>query len=226
MFPSYDSCTPTAMLSAAVAASLPSIEQQKLSSCRPHSNCHSIYCPHCIQRAGFKRERALLQVATNLDQPLKFATLVGSDVPIGGLREASKVLMRSARTVCSRLKVKGSALRLEVSDPGSNDYHAHIHGLVSTPSGGKWRVSGADWQDAWLSELPAWLHPTVGGAHVKPVRSLGASCNYLLKSVFSSFTEGAYDGGDVQRTLDYIESCRGIQQFSFRGTLAAQISTL
>lgn len=221
MYPTYDSSTPTAVLSAAVASSLPLIEQQKLSSCRPHSNCTSRFCPHCLQRAGFKRERDLLQVATNLGQPLKFATLTGSDVRLEGLRDASTILMQTARTVCRQLKVRGSALRLEVSDPGTNDFHPHVHGLLDTPTGGRGRISATTWQDAWLSELPAWLHPTVGGAHVRPVRSLGSACNYMMKSAFASLCEGAYDGDDVARTIAYIESCKGVQQFSVRGTLAA-----
>ena len=221
MYPAYSSTSTDAVLSAAVSLSLPLQEQQKLSSCRPHHYCNSTFCPHCLKRAGFQRQTRLLQVASNVPHPLKFGTFTGRNLPMGRVREASTVLMQTARTVCKRFKVKGFALRLEVSDPKGLDLHPHVHGLIDTPSGGRGYVSPSDWQDAWLHALPQDLHPTVGGAHIKPVRNLGASCNYLLKSAFSALCEDAYDGDDIERVVAYITACKGTQQFSVRGSLAA-----
>jgi hypothetical protein len=213
--------SPSDAVRAAVIALLPAPEKLKLSACRGRSHCNSRFCPSCIQWAGHLRAQQVFQAASLITHPLRFGTFSGRDMPLERVREASTILMQTARTLCSHMRVKGSALRLEASDPSSNDYHPHIHGLLDTPSGGRNFIPEADWQDAWLTELPQWLHPPTGGAHVKPVRSLGASCTYMMKSVFSSLCEDAYDGDDLQRTLDYIESCKGVQQFSVRGSLAA-----
>jgi hypothetical protein len=200
----------------AVLASLPPYERAKVSSCRSGLGCNSIYCPSCLQRAGLRQQTQVSQAASRIGRPLKFGTFTGLDVPIEGLREASQTLMQTARTVSSRLAPAGSAIRLEVSDPMTENFHAHAHAILVTPSGGRNFVSEDDWQNEWLSELPQWLHPVEGGAHVEAIRNLGATCNYLTQSAYAKCADASRE--TIRRVLDSITATKGLQKFKMRGS--------
>ena len=190
-------------------------EARKLLTCRTRSQCRSIFCPSCAQKAGYQHKHRIFEAASTLKPArLKFGTFPGRDVPLDALREAGQVLMQSARTLCKRL-TGGSVIRLEVSDPMTADFHAHVHALLDTPAGGKDFISADTWEAEWRSELPQWLHPVQTGAHVKPVRDLNASSCYLSKSAFTS----AKCAEAIRHAVNSIRALKGIPKFSYHGTL-------
>jgi hypothetical protein len=127
--------------------------------------------------------------------------------------------MQTAARVCKRLNVTGAALKLEVSDTDTEDFHPHIHLLADTPSGGRNFISQDDWMNEWLGQLPTELHAAQGGAHIEAVRDLAASCAYISKSAFAKHLEAGAE--TVRRIVASITATKGLQKFKSYGSLKA-----
>lgn len=97
---------------------------------------------------------------------------------------------------------------------GRDEYHAHLHALIDSPSGGRGFIPRDTWRDEWLAALPAHLHPVEGGAHLTPVRDLEATCNYLTKSPFS---ENVRD--HEKRVVEALLACKGMRRTVIKGSL-------
>jgi hypothetical protein len=158
----------------------------------------------------------ILGVADNVPMSrLKFGTFTAKDVPLDSLREAGREIMQTGGRVLKTLKVGDYAARLETSfEEWGDNYHAHLHALVDSPSGGRGFIPRGAWLDEWLGELPTHLHPIEGGAHVEPVRNLEASCTYLTKSPFFDYVSNA------ERIVAGIAACKGMRRTIIRGSMA------
>jgi hypothetical protein len=199
---------------------LDAAERQKLQTCRYKSHCHSSYCPHCLQQAGYRQQKKVFKAASQIPSPrLRFATFKSADVPLEALRDAGETLVKAGRSTLKKLKVPDYALRLETSYPAwSLDFHPHLHSILSTAPGGRNYIAPAKWESAWLAELPSWLHP-VQGTHIETVRDLQQSSSYLTKPLFADYAEST--GGMVERIVNGITATKGITTFSVRGAFAA-----
>jgi hypothetical protein len=193
-----------------------SLESRKIRSCRYKSRCHSIYCPLCCRQSGYEMKGRILGVADNVPMSrLKFGTFTAKDVPLDSLREAGREIMHAGGRVLKTLKVSGYAGRLETSfEEWGDDYHAHLHVLIDSPSGGRGFIPRDAWLDEWLRELPTYLHPVEGEAHVEPVRNLEASCTYLTKSPFFAYVDNA------ERIVAGISACKGMRRSIIRGSIS------
>jgi hypothetical protein len=151
---------------------------------------------------------------------LRFATLTTRDVSLDALAETSRTIMQASKRTLKALGVTDYAGHLETSfQDWSDDYHPHIHALIDSPPAGRGYIPLDRWQDAWLGELPEFLHPIEGGAHVNPVRDLAASCEYLTKSPFYDFVQQS-QAANVRRVVAAICESKGLHKFASRGSLA------
>ncbi|SRR6266851_1308043 len=94
------------------------------------------------------------------------------------------------------------------------NYHAHLHALIDSPSGGRGFISRGAWRDEWLGALPAHLHPLEGGAHVTPVRDLEATCKYLTKSPFSKHVRD-----HEKRVVEALLASKGMRRTIIKGSM-------
>jgi hypothetical protein len=204
-----------------VLAHLPQ-ESHRLLSCRRTSQCHSPVCPSCLQIAGFQKKDQTIQAAGRIPESrFKFATLTGRYVPLDQLRETAQTLVRVGRHTLRKLKIAHYALAFENSyQDGQTGHHPHIHVLAYTPNGGRNHVSADTWTNEWLGQLPVDLHPADNAAHVKPVRSLEASCAYISKSAFGPVGH-VPSRAAIEHIVNGILATKGVQKFNLRGTLAA-----
>lgn len=195
-------------------------ETRKLLSCRPNSRCRSIFCPSCSKLAGYEKKDALYRAALHVDKArLKFGTFKALDVPVEALRSTVQRLMAAGRKMLKTLKLDGHALSIETSVEDWHDgYHCHAHALVDAPLGGRRFIPQDAWNDAWLTALPADLHPTelVGAAHVKPVRDVEAVCYYLSKSPFFKLVA---EREAVTKTITAIDAMKRLHRYECRGSL-------
>ena len=196
-------------------------ESTKLLSCRFKYRCQSIYCPLCQRQLSYGRKDALYQAAQGIaPRRLRFGTFKAKDVPLDALRESGKRIMQAGRAAFSLLGLNGYHLALEVSSENWSDvFHGHLHAALDTPAGGRGFLSHAEWQDAWLSSLPADLHPvdTTEAAHVRPIRDLEQTCYYGTKSPFAKVVA---ERESIARTVASIRTLKGLKRFSRAGTLA------
>jgi hypothetical protein len=194
-----------------------SVEGRKIQSCRYGSRCHSIFCPACLRQDGYKQKDRVVRAASLITGArLKFGTFVAKDVALESLREAGREILQAGGRVFRKLKVDGYAARLEVSfEDWGDKYHAHLHALVDSPSGGRGFVPRDAWRDEWLNALPSSLHPIEGGAHVTPIRDLEATCKYLTKSPFFDHVRE-----EAERVVNTITACKGMTRSVMRGSFA------
>jgi hypothetical protein len=149
---------------------------------------------------------------------LKLATFTARDVELEALREATQAIMRSTRATLKSLGLAHYAARFETSvDVLIGSYHPHIHSLVNTAPSGKAYIPAADWQDAWLSELPAWLHPIEGGTHTERVYDVAGICRYVCKSPYAKGSLGT-----ISQIVAGIEATRGLRRFATSGAFKYQ----
>jgi hypothetical protein len=199
-------------------------EYRKIARCKgSYLQCHSAYCPSCLRGRGHKRNGRILEACDNVSDNhanhLKFGTFKAKDVPLEALRETSKALMLATRQTFTSLGVTDYISRLEVSFESWSDlYHPHIHAIIKTPVGGRSFIPGTAWQGGWLRALPDHLHPSKGGAHIKPVRDLVATTMYMTKSPYSAYIK-AQEHAEVARTVVTIRETVGLQKLNFRGSL-------
>jgi hypothetical protein len=192
-----------------------SAEVSKLRSCRYTSRCHSVYCPHCLCQSGYEqKDRIMLAASQVAGARLKFGTFTAKDVPLGSLRDAGREIMQAGARALKTLKVDGYAARLETSfEEWGDNYHAHLHALIDSPSGGRGFIPRDAWRDEWLRALPSYLHPVKGGGHVKPVRNLEETCYYLTKSPFFEHVS------NTERVVAGIAACKGMRRTIIRGSM-------
>ena len=190
-----------------------------LEECRVKSRCSCSICPACVGRASFIQGKRLLQAASRVpEHRLKLATFTTKDVDLHTLREAAQAIMYSTRATLKSLGLTHYAARSETSvDALIGSYHPHVHAIVNTAPSGKGYIKADDWQDAWLSELPAWLQPFKGGTHVERVRDIEGACFYVTKSPFRD----AFDG-TIQRIVDGIVATKGLRRFATCGAFRYQ----
>lgn len=188
--------------------------RRNLTECRVKSACHDPLCPACCGRSAYIRSQQLLQTASLIpEKRLKFGTFTTRDVQLPQLRQATQDIMQATRKALKTLGIEHCAVRSEFSiDEWVKSYHPHSHALISTAPAGKAYIKAADWRDAWLSELPAWLHPVERGTHVEPVRSLEGVCRYVTKSPYANASPD-----NVGEIMAGIAATKGLQRFSTSG---------
>jgi len=192
-------------------------ERLKLSSCRLRSNCNSIFCADCQHRSAYRKKMRVFKAVEQMPcNRLKFATFLARDVSLECLRETANTLMSAGRKALKRVRVSDYALRFEASTESWSDlYHGHLHAIVSTPSSGSGYVRESSWNEAWLEEIPAWLHPQEIAAHVELIRNPAAASTYLTKSPYAHSSQSV-----LQQTVEGIRATHGVAQFNVRGTFA------
>ncbi|HEV2709393.1 MAG TPA: protein rep [Edaphobacter sp.] len=187
---------------------------RNLPECRAWSACNHPLCPACNGRKSRLLGKQLYQSAVKLPESrLKFLTLTSRNVELPALRQASQEVMSATRKTLKILGIAHSAVRSEFSvDEWVRSYHPHSHSLISTPPNGKNYVKTADWQDAWLSELPQWLHPIEGGSHIKAIDNLERACGYIAGNPYKKATPET-----VGEIMAGIAALKGLQRFSTSG---------
>jgi hypothetical protein len=192
-----------------------SFEGRKLSTCRFHSGCNSSICPRCLWQAGVKKAKSLMEAAIMLPESrLTFPSFITADVPLEGLKPACEAIMKAGRATMKALRIADFALAQETSIAGEN-FHPHAHALTSTPTKGRGYVASAAWEDAWLSNLPAYLHPNRSAVHVEAVEDFNAVATYVCKSPFSKATSDQ----SIKRIVDSLFETKGIHRFETSGKL-------
>ena len=146
-----------------------------------------------MRRKAHHLGQRLFHIASTMPpERLKFGTFKSKDVPLDALREASQAIMRAARATLKAVDAAHYALRCEFAlAPATIGYRPHVHVILNTAPTGRRYVSASHWTDAWLSELPVWLHPANDPVYMNPVRDLPASCAYLVKSAFARAVPGS-----------------------------------
>jgi len=193
--------------------SLP-IQREDLSKCRLQSRCNAYDCPACSGRISYIQSQRVLKAAEMMPPSrLKMATFTAANVDLDGLRDSVSQIMQATRTTLKNLGIAQYAAKSEAPVTGLPDwFHPHVHAIVNTAPGGKGYIRVADWQNEWLSALPSYLHPPIGGAHVKPVRELEAACRYFTKSPFHNATSST-----IGSVLGSIAALKGVVRFSTLG---------
>ncbi|WP_348269418.1 hypothetical protein P8936_11665 [Edaphobacter paludis] len=144
---------------------------------------------------------------------LKMATFTSADVDLDGLRDSVAQIMQAIRTTLRNLGIEHCAAKGEASIVAwADSFHPHVHAIVNTAPGGKGYIKASDWQHEWLSALPSYLQPPIGGAHVKPVRDLERACRYFTKSPFRYATSST-----IGSVLEGISALKGVVRFSTSG---------
>lgn len=207
-------------------------EEQRLELCRPYSRCNSSYCPHCtrIRAEAHSNQIRFAAEQTPENRRLVLATLKGAGCVLENLREYSLTLTQTTRKILKSLGIGDYTLKLETAEDECEgfDYLPHVHVLADTPAMGRSCIPASRWEDAWLSELPAWLHPVQGGSQVENVRSIPAACTYITKSPFSTIAkrmcaQAAHQTErHVRRVLDGICATKGLQKLNTRGRFTSQ----
>jgi len=151
------------------------------------------------------------------ERRLRVATLTTADVPLDELRNSVAQIMRSTKTAMKALNLAHYAGKAEFSIvPWDERFHPHAHILASTPPG-KGYIKADDWENEWLTALPSYMHPSSGGAHVKPVRKLAEACGYVTKSPFRYASEST-----IGQIVAGIEATRGLRRFATSGAFKYQ----
>jgi hypothetical protein len=199
------------------------IESQKINSCHYHGRCKSVFCPQCLRSAGYARkDRLFTAINRETARKWKLVTMKAANIWPEAVREAAQAMPRAVRAAFKKLKIADYAQSYETSFTNwTEDAHPHVHIVTELPKGGRRHVSPAALEDAWLSELPAWLH-TSEPVHLDATRSTEATSFYVYKSPFwqEPGTPG-HSQNMVHKIVAGITSTKGLQRFSLRGSLAA-----
>jgi hypothetical protein len=123
--------------------------------------------------------------------------------------------MKAARSTLKRLKCADYALSLETSLADGDSYHPHTHLLLESAPSGRNYISNENLQDAWLTELPQWMHPQMAAAEIETVRDLEAVCSYNTKSPFT----GTGGQTTVGRMIDSLFALKGMKRFERHGSM-------
>jgi hypothetical protein len=203
-----------------VLGSLPAaLDRRTLENCRVKSRCGRLSCPACSGRTSYIQGQRVLAAAEKMPPSrLKVATLTAADVYLDGLRDSVTQIMQATRKTLRNLGVAHYAAKSETSVASwADSFHPHVHAVVNTAAGGKSYIRADDWTNEWLSALPSYLHPPIGGAHVRPVRNLEGACRYFTKSPFRYATSST-----IGSVLGSIAALEGVVRFSTSGAFRTQ----